>query len=841
MIAKGQGITLHTLMMKALPPQQAITIYKIIKKTKLSMKQDCDYASQLELFWAKQLAILTKVGFIPMCAFVTAFDFPVIQVAAARTAANIQLIADCLADQTITELLDTGQLRDDNIEYADPTGVTPPIFKQKSHAGAVGKINMPYRAMRKSISAYSQQIYATLRYYEAKHASLKLLYDDQASGWAMQTVGLWGLFANPAAIALNMIALPSVAKQVTNLLKGLGANSSLHGAVLCEMDTLRGRGVGAVSLGQEIRVRCDAQQLNCYKPDMSALKQAITAVLDDELPREHRSVIWEDVEHFWQRRCAHTSNGSHHDHRFRCTVSVASQQTRRSAMEQVEENLITNWDGKAYFTPSIKLEHGKSRALFSADTSSYYAFSHLLTTVERKWKHYKVILDPGRGGSYGIVERIKRAGAKIHLMLDYTDFNSQHTIEAQKMVIKLTAEALGYPNRLLNKLVESFDNMYIIHQLNDNRSRGRHVRTSHVAGTLMSGHRATSYINSVLNRAYLLCVSRSMSSTYSCHVGDDVYIASPDLGYAAQLLQACRTAGLRFNPIKQSVGPVCFEFLRAATHGNTTYMYAARCVSAFISGNWTSDMKLTPDEAVANMVRAAWTFNNRTGCLGKGIILALPIRILLKICMDDAVGIAGGTISVNGGPVRYATDAIKVCTITRDDNTDGGRMRRKLASLPDNARYATTAYLKNCLTRYDSAAILITRRKPNLSMLRASYAKALTIGGGERGGKLSVRVTTQHVNIKGVTVLSRELLVKPYNILNPSFVADLLIPTMSTKEVDEFVTITGVPQWCVDELRRTKRTMPNIIITPVGYSDAASLRCKHDEAVAIQHHHAYYI
>ncbi len=97
--------------------------------------------------------------------------------------------------------------------------------------------------------------------------------------------------------------------------------------------------------------------------------------------------------------------------------------------------------------------------------------------------------------------RVEHMG-RYKLMLDYADFNSAHTLRAQKIVV---SELFGNLDVTWKQwLIDSFDNM----QVQDPDGEWRRVR-----GTLMSGHRMTSIINTILNAAYLWLV-----------VGRDVYL-----------------------------------------------------------------------------------------------------------------------------------------------------------------------------------------------------------------------------------------------------------------------------------------------------------------------------
>lgn len=789
--------------------------------------------------WDLEEDLTTKYGFIATVLYTLQVALPVYQNRVVKTVAPLQLLADVICSRDLLTVAYDSWDATAGTVHAHKHTMRPPDLPAKAHPGAVGKVNVCYALVRSAIARIDSSLYSALRHYE-RHPAFRLLYNDQAAGVALYAFALKGMFRQPVKLALTLVLYPALAKDLTNVLKSLGANGVLHGALLCEADTIRGRAVGNVSLVDEARCRSNPSLLNVYEPDRQELLDAIRAILAEELPECYRATEWEDVDHFWARRSAHTANGAHHDSRFQVDRRIASHNTRRSAMEQVERNLITSWDARCEYSASLKLEHGKSRALFSADTSSYYAFSHLLTTVERKWVGRRVLLDPGLGGTYGMVRRVKAAGPGVYLMIDYTDFNAQHSLWAQQAVIRSVGETLAYPGELLDKLVASFDNGTItvpLSRAEHNVRTGRHYK---IAGTLMSGHRATSFINSVLNRAYLLTVDKHFADVFALHVGDDVCCVCRTRHQAALLIAATMLSGVRINPVKQSVGEVTFEFLRTATSGDTTYMYVARSISSFVSGNWTSLNILNPMEALTTMARAAWTFENRTGCSGKGRIFGPFIAHCCKMISDtEAAGIAAGTVSVNAGPVRYAGPVVKCIDIVADNSHETAQLRRKLARLNANARCATNAYLRDCVTKYDAAAMAVAERTPLTPMLRASYAKALASSGDTSAGRVVVKRRTFALRVTKPQLLDVVKIAKTYNPINPSFVACLLLPGMTKRQVDKFIQLTGLDYDHVAEIRKDSCSAPAVTMSPIVYSDAASFTTHASLMVPLLGRHRY--
>jgi len=390
---------------------------------------------------------------------------------------------------------------------------------------------------------------------------------------------------------------------------------------------------------------------------------------------------------------------------------------RRAWLEEIEEDPRLRWDGTTNVSASPKLEHGKTRAIFACDTVNYLAFEHLMATVEKSWRGQRVILNPGKGGHLGMAERVarNRGRAGVSLMLDYDDFNSHHSTQSMQLVIRLLCERTGYPPDLQANLIKSLERHVI-------SVGGKHIGTA--AGTLMSGHRCTTFFNSVLNMAYLMVVLGEswLLQRPSLHVGDDVYLgvlSYADAGYVTDRVMSSR---LRMNRRKQSVGHVSTEFLRVASAGRDSFGYLARSISSIVSGNWVADAILDPFEALTSMVASARTYANRGHSPSAPLLLRSAIkRTLGKSTIDDATleQILCGELAINNGPMfkssgTYRYVEIRPSAIKRD--------RHGYAPLKLNA---THSFLSKCATELEVGILARAGVSVERDMERSSYSKTL--------------------------------------------------------------------------------------------------------------------
>ncbi len=97
----------------------------------------------------------------------------------------------------------------------------------------------------------------------------------------------------------------------------------------------------------------------------------------------------------------------------------------------------------------------------------------------------------------------------------------------------------GLDTDWLQWLIESFDNMHVMDM------DGEWQR---ISGTLMSGHRMTSIINTILNAAYLRIVLGNdiYNACNFLHVGDDVLATCDEASVAHTVVNATMQSSLRF-------------------------------------------------------------------------------------------------------------------------------------------------------------------------------------------------------------------------------------------------------------------------------------------------------
>nr|WAK73618.1 RNA-dependent RNA polymerase [Phytophthora palustris toti-like virus 6] len=533
-----------------------------------------------------------------------------------------------------------------------------------------------------------------------------------------------------ALVAVTLMMKPSLSKELSNVFKTLGWSHIPEVAALCEANVLCGRGIGEVNLNAKVRERTTQAwvKANNVHIDELELRRAIREVLAEEMGPETGER--EPLLKFFSRRWAWFVNGAHscaNEERAmgegRVRRNPFEQHYRREFGEAYRAEELSHWDGRVYASGSLKLEHGKTRLLLACDSVSYMHFSYILNRVERRWNNRRCVLEPGNYGSRGIKTRCvgsSRPSDFCNVMLDYDDFNSQHENQAMAMVF----EELGpyFPDIDVDKYAESFNQTFLT---SGDVMIGRNL------GGLCSGHRATTFVNTVLNRAYILAVARNEVSGHSTHIGDDIHFACPSTRVATKLVHALINSPLRMNPSKQSLGRNMFELLRVSYGDRRASAYMARCIASLVSGNWTTLSPLGEREYLSSITNSAWTLFNRSRG-STGVLLMAPV--LSKRCnltLSQAEGLLRGDLTYAGGIVRASKRIARALIVQTDLPT-----KERAASLSGLADHATTEY-GPFISPVERLALEMTHTNSRSILLNQSYSKSM---GSEDDASSQVRV-----------------------------------------------------------------------------------------------------
>ncbi|QJW70335.1 RNA-dependent RNA polymerase [Erysiphe necator associated totivirus 6] len=270
------------------------------------------------------------------------------------------------------------------------------------------------------------------------------------------------------------------------------------------------------------------------------------------------------------------------------------------ANQNKEHEYWLNREEQIFASTSIKYEWGKVRALYGCDVTSFLHSDFAMQNCEDMLPAYFPV---GRRANDKYVKKIVSTFTDgVPLCYDYDDFNSQHSTESMTAVVMAWKTAFSRElsieqNKSLDWTIESISNQVV---------RFNEIgRTERINGTLLSGWRLTSFINTILNRVYLVSVGLNTSVNYALHNGDDMYATTQNVYQAVKLAKRARDAGIRAQLAKTNIGTIG-EFLRVDTRAQykTSSQYLARAVSTAVHGR----VEMAPANDYRELVRS---MNNR--------------------------------------------------------------------------------------------------------------------------------------------------------------------------------------------------------------------------------------
>lgn len=268
---------------------------------------------------------------------------------------------------------------------------------------------------------------------------------------------------------------------------------------------------------------------------------------------------------------------------------------KQAYFESVDKAEMLSWpesEPKIDAVGSEKFEMGKSRAIYGTKPIDYAIMSYVIASSERKlWR-----IDGVESGLSGLDEvmcivRRSHVASKPDIectMIDYADFNYQHTLAAQSEIFRAMSRRLrciGAEGDIIKCSDWCAD--ALLNQWCQFPNHPASVRISH---GMFSGCRGTNFINTILNVSYmrlamgdvarLLCITPR--ELYNIHQGDDVWISNMSRLWAAGVYLVLQRTGLIFQPSKQMFDRQRGEFLRVVYTSEGARGYPVRAIGSLI-------------------------------------------------------------------------------------------------------------------------------------------------------------------------------------------------------------------------------------------------------------------
>jgi hypothetical protein len=692
----------------------------------------------------------------------------------------------------------------DRLSLADVLSDDRSYFPLKNNPAAKTKVNLFLRDVLGDLVTFKPQLLdeITLLLMHSKG-----LCNDTVTGMVTWFVATRERLGPTAWIVAVLIRDLKVMSELNTMVKSFGVLGASGLELLAEMGSILGRGSTVLDVHSDIIGRVDKKVFlrdKVAKISQSELKVALEEIRKYELPMDPK---WPDADTHWKKRWAYTKSGSHSKRIERLAlgdiVTQKGQVTRREFAEAVERNLIAYGEPSVHAGVSLKLEAPKTRAIYGCDSISYFTFDFLLQPIERDWVGKRVLLKPSRSDA---LEDYSRWGSQLEtykVMLDYDDFNSQHSIESMQSVFEIFCS--GAPPEILDWALKSFSNAYI---WGDPANPEGQLSV----GTLFSGHRATSFINSVLNAAYLrVLMGRDFWALKSWHTGDDVLITTSRVDLVDTIVRTCLDGRLRINPAKQSIGRVNAEFLRVSFNRERGVGYFSRCVGSLISGNWVQLKLLDELEFVDSILGQCWTIVNRSGVRWLPVLIYSTFKRRVPTLAPYAKELLLGEASFNGSPLR-APSQLEYLELRSHIAVARKRAFRDLPAA------ATQDYLDNFVDGRILEKIEVTRGQLKRLMLEASYK-------GETEATKGITVPESEVRrIASVMRYCGGKLRKRRGVLESLFPISFMRGLMDVKLTEAVLVGLGkaLEADIMDQAWAT-RVFPVAAFTNIPYSSARSL------------------
>lgn len=235
-----------------------------------------------------------------------------------------------------------------------------------------------------------------------------------------------------------------------------------------------------------------------------------------------------------------------------------------------------------YAKAATKVEWGKKRAIYGADLTSYIMTDFAFGKIES-------ILEPlfpiGKSISNGMIEATIAMNSRWGhaFTCDYEDFNSQHSTQMMQLVCDKLVEWCGQDltpdqRKAAQWVKESLAHSQIVLPNGDKFT---------TTGTLLSGWRLTTFMNTVLNWLYATYIG--LETRTSLHSGDDALLYCFNVKEVVTAVRRAKECGIRIQTHKTNYGGEA-EFLRQVQDGKEAgTQYLARGISTLTHGRTESE------------------------------------------------------------------------------------------------------------------------------------------------------------------------------------------------------------------------------------------------------------
>lgn len=440
---------------------------------------------------------------------------------------------------------------------------------------------------------------------------------DFVTAWILYTYGC--LPADVGDDVARLMRLPfeefrSLAKDASALVKrwGVPREWRLDASAAAELHCLGARGLGDVDFDAEAAHRRNlgfAAKLNPsgVAADLTALLNRGLAAAPDAPPLQRkwdRAAFWMSGGNQPAGSATLESGLLHIDGR---TDSAKFRHTKKSYIEGLPADALAKAIESApriAATCSVKVnDPAKVRIIYGCDTTSAMVMSHALAPVEAFFTSTVAHLRPGAADELAdIWFRLQALSNGLGFMYDFDDFNSQHSYPAMKACFQAILDSdWGQRQDSDYRAAVAWSR----DALDDVTARMPTGETLKQPLGLMTGLRATSYLNTMLNYAHFAAAARAANlepgQFVGQHGGDDVFGICQDRVTAVRLLAALKAQGARGQESKIAISREFGEFFRLRYGQDGVSGYPARTVASLASGNFMNTEIRDPRDKAATV------------------------------------------------------------------------------------------------------------------------------------------------------------------------------------------------------------------------------------------------
>lgn len=545
----------------------------------------------------------------------------------------------------------------DNINlYIDEVIKTKKIqigkIQQKIDIGKIEELKKSKISGEHHIHYTANEIWEILTPSEKRKAKLALSLPPDSTTTFVAGVMLWlavldddefrFIMSSKLFQAQNQKDWSTIAKAISVRAKSLQNQNAKDLRNLFEIDVLINRYLGEPIWQEEKKNRTEPKLALVSKNEVYDIAKNLFSK-KDEYKEKPRKFKWKD---FWDARWQWSATGSIHsqyqeDNKYICKErELKNKFISLNKMPAFGLKHFTSRKPEIRAWTSVKYEWAKLRAIYGTDLTSYvithFAFYNCEDTLPMEFP----VGDKARPSF--VSARVEATlSSRDPFCLDFEDFNSQHSNENMQAVMQAWLDV--HKNTISEEqyeaglwAVESVGNTII----EDKMGTGTTYKSN---GTLMSGWRMTTFVNSVLNYVYTQIIMKGTDElVHSIHNGDDVLIGLRKPKTISRMLSNARQRQIRTQNSKCAYAGIA-EFLRVDHKRGEYGQYITRSIATILHARIESKVAISTVDYLEALESRLFDFKMRSGNMDMAVRLREKyyerMSLLYKISIDDLFSI----------------------------------------------------------------------------------------------------------------------------------------------------------------------------------------------------------